>query len=126
MIYLASPYSDPNPEVKEQRFNDVCRAAAELMRRGILIFSPIAHTHPIANFGLPSGWEFWRQFDYHHIETSEQVWVLTLPGWADSVGVSAEVEIAKELGKPVRLVDAGTLVPRMLFPGMKSANAGSA
>lgn len=25
LVYLASPYSDPDPAVKEQRFADVCR-----------------------------------------------------------------------------------------------------
>jgi hypothetical protein len=30
VIYLASPYSDPDPAVMEQRFDAVCRKAGEL------------------------------------------------------------------------------------------------
>jgi hypothetical protein len=31
MIYLASPYSHPDPLVREQRFRDACRATASLL-----------------------------------------------------------------------------------------------
>ena len=59
MIYLASPYSHPDAVVREQRFRDVCLAAARLIRAGQIVFSPIAHSHPIASggFGLPTGWD---------------------------------------------------------------------
>ena len=53
LIYLASPYSDPDPWVKENRFLAVCTKAAKMMSEGAYVFSPIAHTHPIAKYGLP-------------------------------------------------------------------------
>ena len=34
MIYLATPYSHPDPAVREQRFQVVNRAASSLKRRG--------------------------------------------------------------------------------------------
>jgi hypothetical protein len=55
MIYLASPYSHPDPAVREARFREACRAAAKLMRLGQPAFSPIVHGHPIAVYGLPNG-----------------------------------------------------------------------
>jgi hypothetical protein len=63
MIYLASPYSDADPAVEQARFDTVCRAAAAIMRQGLLVFSPIAHSHPIARFGLPKDWGFWQRYD---------------------------------------------------------------
>ncbi|MCP4786572.1 MAG: DUF1937 family protein [Fuerstiella sp.] len=48
MIYLASPYSHSDANIREKRFRDVCRTAARLMRNGDVVFSPIAHGHPIA------------------------------------------------------------------------------
>ena len=45
MIYLASPYSHPDPSVREQRFQNACRIAAELMRSGRIVYSPVAHSH---------------------------------------------------------------------------------
>jgi len=103
MIYLASPYSHPNLAIKEARFLATCCAAADLMRRGELVFSPIAHSHPIATCGgIPGSWEYWRKFDEVLINACSELRVLMLPGWSDSVGVAAEVAIAERLGKPVK------------------------
>ena len=101
MIYLASPYNDPDPAVREKRFEAACEAAAALFRRGFLVFSPIAETHPIAKHGVPLDWEFWQSYDREHIGHCSQVWVLTLDGWKESQGVQAEIAIARELGKPI-------------------------
>jgi len=105
MIYLASPYSDPDPGIEQHRFDAVCQAAAALMQRGMLVFSPIAHSHPIARFGLPKDWAFWHRYDRAFLAQCDELWVLMLPGWNRSVGVRAEMRIAMEMGKPVRLVD---------------------
>lgn len=104
MIYLASPYSDPDPAVREQRFRAVCRVAANMMQDGQQVFSPIAHTHPIAEFGLPKGWEYWEKFDRWFIERCTKLVVLVLPGWEDSKGVRAEMGIAIECGIPVAYI----------------------
>lgn len=105
MIYLASPYSHPDPAVREARFQAACRQAAEMLRCGILVFSPIAHTHPIAKYGLPLEWARWEKYDRIFLEMCSEVWVLTLDGWQESKGVQAEIGIARELGKPVVFVE---------------------
>jgi hypothetical protein len=105
LIYLASPYSHPAPAVREQRFKDVCRVAAKLMRAGHLIFSPIAHTHSIALAGdLPTGWEFWQGYDRAHLDAASQLWVLELDGWEQSVGIAAETEYMRNRLKPILYV----------------------
>ena len=109
MIYLASPYSHPDPTVEEIRFDQVCQAAADLLQQGHDIFSPIAHTHPIKLHGLDGGWEFWAAYDRWFIERCDELWILVLDGWTASVGVSAEREVALSLGKPVRFVHVKTL-----------------
>jgi len=101
MIYLASPYSHPDAEVRQQRFEAVCRAAAELIRMGKTIFSPISHSHAICRHGLPLDWRFWERHDRHYLETCDEVIVLMLDGWQESVGVQAEITMARALGKPV-------------------------
>jgi nucleoside 2-deoxyribosyltransferase len=102
MIYLASPYSHPDATVRDARFQAVCRAAAALIRAGQHVFSPIAHSHAIATYGLPTDWAYWESAARAHLETSDEVVVLTLDGWRESIGVAAEIAIAAELGKPVR------------------------
>lgn len=102
MIYLASPYSHPSPTVREQRFHAVCRMTVALMRRGQVVFAPIVHGHPLVGHGLPTDWPFWERFDREHLRRCDELVVLTLDGWRESVGVTAEIRIAGELGKPVR------------------------
>ncbi len=106
VIYLASPYSDPSREVREQRFKDVCRAAGFYMEKGLVIYSPIAHMHPIAEaYSLPKEWEFWEKFDRVFLGKCKEFWILRLLGWSTSVGVGAETKIAEELGLPIRYKD---------------------
>jgi nucleoside 2-deoxyribosyltransferase len=104
MIYLASPYSHPDPAVRQERYEAVCQAAAELISRGHIVFSPVAHSHTIATYGLPGDWEFWQRTDRWFIRHCQRLVVLTLPGWRESQGVAAEMEIARGLGKPVVLL----------------------
>jgi nucleoside 2-deoxyribosyltransferase len=101
MIYLASPYSHPDPAIREERFRAACRAAAALLRSGRAVFSPIAHSHPLVEHGLPTDWEFWQHCNVEHLQRCDEVMVLTLDGWQASVGVQAEIKIATELGRPV-------------------------
>lgn len=109
-IYLASPYSNPAQAVVEARFVAVCEAAARLMAAGHKIFSPIAHTHPIAQHGqLPTDWKFWRDYDEAMICAADRLWILTLPGWRESKGVSGEILIALREQLPIAFVDPETL-----------------
>lgn len=106
LTYLACPYSHPDREVRVQRFIAVNRVAGILMQLGHLVFSPISHTHPIAEeCALPLGWEFWRDFDTAYLAASGMVVVLCIDGWRESVGVTAELEIARVMGLPVQFVD---------------------
>jgi hypothetical protein len=105
MIYLASPYSHRHAMIREQRYHDACLAAAQLLRSGQNVFSPIVHGHPLVAHGLPTEWSYWEAFDRDHIRRCDQLAVLTIDGWQDSISVTAEME----LGKVVSFVDlAGT------------------
>lgn len=106
LIYLASPYSHDDYTIRLFRFTQVCSKAAQIMTTGVLVFSPIAHTHPIALGGnLPLGWEYWDEFDRRMIGACDELWVYMLAGWRESVGVTAEIKIADEMNKPVVMVE---------------------
>ena len=99
MTYLASPYSHEYPALRQWRFEQACRASAYLMRRGLMIFSPIAHTHPIALAGdLPKGWGFWQPYDHLMMDACRGIVVLMLDGWRESKGVRAEIEYMSRRG----------------------------
>lgn len=102
LIYLACPYTHQDRAVRVARFEAANLAASKLMREGHYVFSPISHTHPIAEAGgLPLGWDFWEGFDRAYIGHSHKLIVLTLGGWAQSKGVMAEIAIADSMGIPV-------------------------
>jgi hypothetical protein len=107
MFYLASPYSHPDPLVREARFNAACRATANLFLAGRAVFSPIVHGHPLVRFGLPTDWAFWCRFDTEHIRRCDEVLVLQIDGWQESEGVRAEIELGAALGKRVEYLEAG-------------------
>jgi hypothetical protein len=106
LTYLACPYSSDDPDVRRERFEAVNVAAGHLMQSGKLVFSPISHTHPIAEAcGLPLGWDFWQAYDRAFIEASQDLVVLLISGWRESKGVSGEIAIARELGIPVMYLE---------------------
>lgn len=105
MIYLCSPYSDPDPAVREARFQAACKFASEMMRAGSHVLSPIAHTHPIALYGLPKEWAFWEEYDAGILAMCSEMVVLMLDGWEESVGIAAEVKIAEGLGMRISYLD---------------------
>ncbi|TWU08912.1 hypothetical protein CA54_41510 [Symmachiella macrocystis] len=109
MIYLASPYSHPDAIVRERRFRAAGGMAARLIRAGEVVFSPVAHGHVISLYGVPTDWSFWEAHARRFLEQCDQVVVLSIDGWRESVGVAAEIEIVKELNKPVRYLDSGAL-----------------
>lgn len=95
LTYLAVPYSHPDPAVRLARFEAANRAAGLLMREGLLVFSPISHTHPIAEAcGLPLGWDYWQAYDRAVLSCCSKVIVLELDGWQNSIGVMNELSIA--------------------------------
>ncbi|MCX7428986.1 MAG: DUF1937 family protein [Planctomycetia bacterium] len=98
MIYLASPYSHRDAGVRQERFEAACRTAAVLIRQGKTVFSPIAHSHAICRHGVPLDWRFWQRHDRRYLDVCDEVVVLMLDGWRESVGVQAEIAIARGRG----------------------------
>lgn len=98
VIYLASPYSHPDPAVRQRRYEAAVAGAAELWRRGHVVFSPIAHSHPIALHGIEGTWEQWLEFDTAILAICDELRVLMMEGWDESSGVAAEVQVASARG----------------------------
>jgi len=106
LIYLASPYSHPDPLVREQRFKDACVKAGNLMRAGYIVISPIAHSHNIASLcQFDKQWQFWSKQDLEILSRCDEMFVLRLDGWQKSEGIKAEIEFAYDMGIPIRYID---------------------
>lgn len=106
-VYVACPYTHSLPAVRELRFREVSRYAADLMIQGYSVFSPISHSHHIAEYMGPAKVNdhvFWMTVDLPILERASALHVLTLPGWESSRGVTTEIEHALRFGIPVMLV----------------------
>ena len=101
VIYLASPYSHPDPLVRQARFDAACQASAGLITAGNAVVAPIVQGHPLVRFGVPSDWSFWAPLAREYIARCDEVVVLHLDGWRESEGVQAELAQARELGRRV-------------------------
>lgn len=110
-IYLASPYSHPDPAVRDMRYMRVRDIAARLiLERDQPVYSPIAHCHDMcAAAKAPFTYEAWREQDEAMIRPAEEVWVAMLPGWRESAGIEEEVGFAEAARIPVRFMDPDTL-----------------
>lgn len=105
MIYLASPYSDPDPRVVKQRFTQVERCTANLMQQGVAVFSPIVHCHALARrYDLPTDAAYWTAYNTDFMIAAEAIFVLCIPGWKASIGVSQEIEWCLDNGKSITFV----------------------
>ena len=108
-IYLASPYSHPDRAVRKARYLAAVQAAGKLMkeRPGCAVFSPIAHSHMIAEMtDLPGGFDFWQGQDMPFLDIwATRLAVLKLDGWQESRGVKAEIARAEARGLPVEYLE---------------------
>lgn len=101
-VYLAQPYSSEHPQVMEARFEAGQAFCASRFGERV-VYSPIAHWHPIAQrHDLPTDFEPWQESDFAMIAAAEELWVFMLDGWRSSQGVAREIEYARSLGKPIR------------------------
>lgn len=109
--YIASPYTSDSAAIMEYRHKDALRCLTYYTKAGIVCFSPIVHNHPVAQLLREGdsrdrpGWEYWEMFDRAFLMASSELWILTIDGWHESVGIKAEVEIARKLGLPVFTVE---------------------
>lgn len=103
LSYLASCYSR-HPGGIAVANEQVCRAAATLIKLGRHIFSPVAHSHAIATMGCldPLDSVLWMELDLKFIRACDELLILQLPGWDDSLGIKQEIKEFKSRNKPIK------------------------
>lgn len=107
ITYLSIPYTF-NPEKSFEIANIV---AARLMSKGYIIFSPISHSHPIADYldtELRTSQEFWMKQDIPLVSKCDEMIIVVIGdnGYSlieNSKGCQSEIKEAKRLEMPIKL-----------------------
>lgn len=109
ITYLACPYSHESLAVRTWRFSMVTLAAASLIEKGMVVFSPITMTHPIdralCQDNASMGTDYWVSFDEAFMAACSEIVVLKLDGWEESSGVQREITYFRDRKLPVRFLD---------------------
>lgn len=114
LCYLATPYTKYKDGDIDAAFRDAAKLAAQLLRAGIKVYSPIAHTHPIAIHGKidPLDHKIWLPFDEAMMDACDVLIVAEMEGWRESKGIAHEVAVFKLAAKPIFHLDPLTLSMR--------------
>jgi hypothetical protein len=110
LVYLGSPYSKYQPGI-EAAFRDASAIAGRLLLAGVKVYSPIAHTHPIAMHGRidPYDHKIWLPFDQAMMDASKAMVVAKMDSWDKSFGIAHEIEYFGSAGKPIFYLDPETM-----------------
>lgn len=110
LIYVGTPYTKYLGGI-EPAFVDACKLTARLLQSGLKVYSPIAHTHPIAIHGNinPLDLNVWLPFDASIMAKSDAMIVAMMPGWEVSTGVLHEIRVFVAAGKPVYFLNPADL-----------------
>lgn len=107
-IYLALPYTF-NPSFSHKIANKV---AAKLMSEGHVVFSPISHSHHIADH-LPdlvrTDSDWWMKMDLPFVDWCEEIHFVSIGELgveliSKSRGCQAEMDEALKLNKPIKFI----------------------
>ncbi len=108
--YLATSYT-LHPAGPEAAFIEAARIAGTLAKQGVTVFSPIAHSHPLAVYAGLDGLdgEFWKKFDAPFITVCDSLIVALMDGWQHSEGVAHEIAEFQKAGKPILWLEPATM-----------------
>ena len=111
LIYLASPFSSPSKALQHRRYKAVTKAGAYLTKHtGAAFILPITQSYALVK-AMPSlGGSFisWAEIDFTLLSKCDELWVLTIPGWRESLGVMSEIKFAMNNNIPMWYVNPKT------------------
>lgn len=122
LVYLATPYSRyPGRDGKsglDCAFEDASALAAALLATGVKVYSPIAHTHPLAKYSNldPLDHRIWLPFDEAMMSACAALVVAKMDGYETSVGIAHEIEFFKAADKPIFELDPTTMIVDLCKP----------
>jgi hypothetical protein len=110
-VYIAHPYTDDTITQEKANRSDSIRDGLMVMRKGLIPVNPLT----VFGFLTPKQLEAHRHIDidredimaacFHLLSQCDAIYLH--PGWRDSKGCRKEARLAKQLGKPLLVGEAG-------------------
>lgn len=105
--YLGGPYTHDDYAIMDLRAALLTAKAAELMKSGLIVFSPITHGHAMAvEHDLPRDIAYWEAAVRATLRPAKELLIYKMDGWAISSGVALEIRLARKWGIPVKFIEA--------------------
>ncbi len=112
LTYLSSPCNSDIPAEMEYRYEQACKAAAYLMRKGHRVVSPVSHAYGIAwKLDNPRDDSRWQTLNLALLRLCSHVVVARIEGWDTSEQVAFEIDAAKQLGLSITYIDPDEFDP---------------
>ena len=112
LIYLAAPLGHPDPSIRLERFESVNRYCGYLIRQRVLVFSPLSLGASLDEETISNS--AWYALGLQMLARCDELRILALSGWEESVGVSLETRYARQLSIPVSVADPSTYEVKLL------------
>lgn len=105
-MYLASPYTALDAELKRRRVRQTMEALASLHAQNIVAYSPIVHWYEVVKeFALPDDHLPWIVQCEGMMRLCGSIGILRLDGWRESRGVKHEIDFSMRNGLSIFAFD---------------------
>ena len=112
LIYLATPYTHFKLG-HHAAYAQACSIACKLIVRGLKVFCPVAHGHPLSysegGFLDPADHDLWNGINDPFLGVCDALLIAQMDGWETSKGIAREVDDFLMQGKPIYFLDPSTL-----------------
>ena len=112
LIYLAAPLGHPDRTIRQDRFDSVNRYCGYLIRQHELVFSPLSLGASLDEDAISNS--AWYALGLQMLSRCDELRILGLDDWQNSVGVTLETKYARQLRIPVSVADPSTYEVQML------------
>lgn len=104
-VVVVAPFNTPDVELKKKRVHTIAVYCGELFKQGIVPVSALLLGLAIAEHNdLPTDSATWIKFSKGHVRSCDEMHVLMLEGYLDSIGVQTEIAEAMELGIKIKYI----------------------
>ncbi len=104
MIYVGTPYTASCPATMRYRGEISMAYASRLFEQGRLAISPIGMSEykvPRLSYKVEPDWATWGDLCIKLLSACDEMHIIKLAGWQDSVGLAEEINYCKANSKPI-------------------------